>query len=434
MSETIFYRGLGPNRYFPERDSDNISKFGFRYSDFKNMSTAQRLEGKLIRHYLLTLFKFKNLSEVQELFNDEIKKEELNSQIINRFCEMLNIGGSSQERQRRIYQALRDADSAISYLTSKSGIFGDFYSQISMINEVSAINRPIDLLLLIFSPKATPRTRFEARRKLLLAESALKSSFHREQIGSPIDPFLRLLNTYVWANGLIGDLTNFDILSEFDPETFACTDYQILEPNSAIAFNEYQRLVRLNMRKWKDHRGNLRYVMLDHRIKDQAGYILKMIRKNTREPSDIDDAIGLSLTFLKKGDIHEFLMVLQSAAIRNGSMIRVVGITDTIENHDKYHNVNPGSSPNFEVVKVHLEFDGVKIELMMHTIRTYLDYLFQDGISWVEYELNRVTQIGKYEFSVAELLFPYDIYEIDWHKFAEKKINNIRSQKRSNYQ
>lgn len=425
--EHDLYRLLGNNRLARETSDGFLPQW-------RAMSSSQQLEFKLVRNELLNFLGLRNFAEIPTLFGNERKKDELNKQIVNKYCEMLGIAGTFEERERRVNEALHDADAAIHYLTSKKGIFGEFNTQISMINEITAIHRPVDLLLLIFSPKASPRAKFEARRKLLLAESALKVHLHREQIGSPIDPFLRLLNTEIWTDQHVGELSGFDVLSRHDAETYACLDHNIILPGEERAVQKYERLTRIEMRSWNDRRGKTRYVMMEHRLKDIEAYVLKMVRKNSLHPEAVDDAVGLNLTFQHKRDIEEFLLVLQAAAHRDGSTIRYEDITDTIGNIDQYQNVNPGSSSKFEVVKVHLVFNGVRIELMIHTIRTYLNYRYQDEISWDEYQINRVTQNGGYDHGVAELLFPKDMYQIDWQDFSENRITLLRQEKRSNHQ
>ncbi len=58
------------------------------------------------------------------------------------------------------------------------------------------------------------------------------------------------------------------------------------------------------------------------------------------------------------------------------------------------------------------------VEFIVHTNRSYLNYIYEREVSHDEYEVQRIFDSG-----VAQLLFPQDIYEID---IAEKKEAVLR--------
>ncbi|MDP2757648.1 MAG: hypothetical protein Q8O45_08545, partial [Desulfurivibrionaceae bacterium] len=61
---------------------------------------------------------------------------------------------------------------------------------------------------------------------------------------------------------------------------------------------------------------------------------------------------------------------------------------------------------------------GMRVEFIVHTNRSYLNYIYEREVSHDEYEVKRIFDSG-----VAQLLFPQDIYEID---IAEKKEAVLR--------
>ena len=60
----------------------------------------------------------------------------------------------------------------------------------------------------------------------------------------------------------------------------------------------------------------------------------------------------------------------------------------------------------------------LRVESIVHTNRSYLNYIYEWAVSHDEYEVQRICDSG-----VAQLLFPQDIYELD---IAEKKEAVLR--------
>ena len=70
------------------------------------------------------------------------------------------------------------------------------------------------------------------------------------------------------------------------------------------------------------------------------------------------------------------------------------------------------------MLKFFARMGGMRVEFILHTNRSYLNYIYEREVSHDEYEVKRIFESG-----VAELLFPRDIYEID---IAEKKEDLLR--------
>ena len=52
--------------------------------------------------------------------------------------------------------------------------------------------------------------------------------------------------------------------------------------------------------------------------------------------------------------------------------------------------------------------DHMRVEFIVHTNKSYLDYIYKKDITNDEYEVKRI-----FDFGVAELLFPREIYHLD---------------------
>jgi hypothetical protein len=64
---------------------------------------------------------------------------------------------------------------------------------------------------------------------------------------------------------------------------------------------------------------------------------------------------------------------------------------------------------------------GLRVEFIIHTNPSYLNYRYQRGTSHDEYEVRRLFDSG-----VMDFLFPYDIYHLDMQQVREKQIVRFR--------
>ena len=83
-------------------------------------------------------------------------------------------------------------------------------------------------------------------------------------------------------------------------------------------------------------------------------------------------------------------------------------ICDTLDGSSKHSSSNIGSSAATPMMKFFARMGGMRVEFIVHTNRTYLDYIYKKDVAHDEYEVKRVFDSG-----VAELLFPREIYHLD---------------------
>ncbi|MEN8189911.1 MAG: hypothetical protein ABFS19_08695, partial [Thermodesulfobacteriota bacterium] len=69
---------------------------------------------------------------------------------------------------------------------------------------------------------------------------------------------------------------------------------------------------------------------------------------------------------------------------------------------------NIGSSQSTRMLKFFARLGGMRVEFIVHTIESYLDYIYQRDVAHDEYEVKRIFDSG-----VADLLFPEDIYYLN---------------------
>ena len=79
------------------------------------------------------------------------------------------------------------------------------------------------------------------------------------------------------------------------------------------------------------------------------------------------------------------------------------------------------------MMKFFARMGGMRVEFIVHTNKTYLDYIYKKDVSHDEYEVKRIFDTG-----VADLLFPREIYHLDLTAARDQLIRWFR-QRIENY-
>ena len=84
---------------------------------------------------------------------------------------------------------------------------------------------------------------------------------------------------------------------------------------------------------------------------------------------------------------------------------------------------NIGSSASTPMLKFFALLGGMRVEFIVHTYESYLNYTYQKDVSHDEYEVKRIFDSG-----VANLLFPQEIYFLDMKKTRDRQLRWFRHQ------
>jgi len=447
------FRFLGPagSRLLPEPDDSTI---GYADRDFspsicRHLTDEEKFELQLKRRQILTIFEVANLKDIYPTYaKNQENKDRANDRLIGLYGGLYSKRElTHDEKKERMSRALKYSDSVIQRLVGNEGVIPRyFHSIISPLNEIELIDRPVDLFLLAFSPKASRRMRYEARRKLILTELALcvMGKTEEKNGAQSLDNFLRLLNRHIWEGGS-GQTIPVELISNHDPQTYACTFVRYLcplekapsglhveYPNGEIISEEDgknlrlspdERYSRFEARVWKDIRGNKHWAYLEHREKDVVSSMLKLLRKDTIDPHAIDDDLGIKLTFPSKVEAKMFLEKLQLVMQQVwGKIYETSDIYDTIDNDISFRVTNHGSNKKLEIMKLHISFGGERLEFQIHTPRTYLDSRYHSEIGWDIYAVSRLFESG-----VITTLFPQDIYGINFPDYLDSILEQRRT-------
>jgi len=95
-------------------------------------------------------------------------------------------------------------------------------------------------------------------------------------------------------------------------------------------------------------------------------------------------------------------------------------ISDTLDG-GSYASGSAGSSSNTPMMKFFARLGDTRVEFIIHTNQSYLDYHYRHGVSHDEYEVRRIFDSG-----VAEFLFPQNIYHLGMADLRDRLVARFR--------
>jgi hypothetical protein len=134
----------------------------------------------------------------------------------------------------------------------------------------------------------------------------------------------------------------------------------------------------------------------------------------------VDDELGLMAVLDNISNVKRFVRHMTRSAIKSGSLMTLEDISDTLTG-GTYNSTNIGSSSGTQMLKFFARMGGMRVEFIIHTNQSYLNYRFQRDIAHDEYEVKRIFNSG-----VAEFLFPKEIYNLDMEQIRETLLAQFR--------
>lgn len=391
-----------------QQDTNNVSKY------------------RALRSQIFEFLGIDSFQQIQPLINDVLLRKQRSERALNLLGNMFGIDGNRNEIVSRIDEYARTADSVIHSIKGK--ILAPYASHIENTNEIEVTNNPVELLLIMFNDDYHKKARFEARRKLILMTLAgtIEQRERETEIENKFSTFLAFLNGYVWSRELkIGELDPVYLHSKHQSEDYICTDVSVLVPQQAklIECVEREKLTLLKRRSFTigDRKIPI-YVSI--RKKPSAAKVLKLLRKNQKNPAvAVDDELGLMAVLDSVSDIKAFQKHLTRSASQANSLMVLEDISDTLTEQSKYRGRAVGSSEKTAMMKFFARLGGMRVEFIIHTNKTWLNYMYQRDVAHNEYEVKRVFDSG-----VIELLFPMDIFHLNHQKTRDEMIQFFRKQ------
>ncbi len=379
---------------------------------------------RAVRGQVFDLLQVENYDDILTLIENPELAQQRSERAYALLGNLFGIHGELTEVRNRIREYAVAADEVISYLKNK--VLADYSSHIELCNEIETTQNPVNLLLIIFNQNYHKKARFEAKRKLVLMglAGAIDQRERESDIENKFSSFLKFLNKYVWSPRLkIGELRTAYLLSRHTSDNFGCSQVQVITEDEALQLGDLQqgeKLTLIKRRLFNDGKKE-RPVYVTVRKKDSAAKILKLLRKNEKNPAvAVDDELGLMAVLDDISDVKRFVRHLTRSAVKADSIMLLEDISDTLTG-GTYHGASSSSNQQTQMLKFFARLGGLRVEFIIHTNQTYLNYRYQRGIAHDEYEVKRLFDSG-----VAEFLFPADIYRLDMHRIRQSQLHKFR--------
>ncbi len=381
---------------------------------------------RIIRNQIFDFLDVRSFAEIKDLIGDPDKRKIVDRRAYKLLGNMFGIEGTEREIIATVNNYSRTADGVIRYLRNK--VLANYSSHIEMTNEIDAISSPTKLMLIVFDERYHPKARFEAKRKLVLMNLAgsIDQRERETNIEHKFAGFLTFLNKYVWSNeARIGELEVVYLLSNHEKKHFTCKKPEIVSREKAeqLTLKAGQKLTLLKRRRFSAG-GREIPIYVSIRKKPPEAKVLKLLRKGEENPAvAVDDELGLMGVLENRQDIKTFQQHLTRSAINANSFMALEDVSDSLTPSDTSAGKNVGSSSKTAMFKFFARLGGMRVEFIVHTYESYLNYIYQRDVSHDEYEVKRIFDTG-----VAEMLFPKGIYFLDMKKIRDKQLTWFRRQ------
>ncbi|MCX5870712.1 MAG: hypothetical protein NTY00_08795 [Deltaproteobacteria bacterium] len=380
---------------------------------------------RAVRSQIFDFLGISNFDEILTLLHDRKLRAKTAERSRILLGNMFGLDSTSHDISRYLHDYARTADDVVNSLRAK--VLAPYRSHIETTNEIETTNDPVSLLLIIFDERFHRKARFEAKRKLMLMNLAgsIDQRERETDIETKFSDFLRFLNAHVWSPSLkIGDLEIKYLHSRHRPDDFSCREVTVLSEEQAreVTPKSGEKLTLIKRRRFRSQDREIPiYVTI--RKKPPSAKVLKLLRKNEKNPATaVDDELGLMAVLNSVGDVKCFIRHLTRSAVEAGSFMTLEDISDTLTS-GHYTSTSMGSSGNTPMLKFFARLGGMRVEFIIHTNRSYLNYIYQRDVAHDEYEVKRIFDTG-----VADFLFPTDIYRLKMNEIRTAQINLFRKQ------
>ena len=387
------------------------------------VDSLMKTKYRAVRNQIFDFLSISTFDEILSLIHDNKLRESTTNTAFRLLGNMFGIQGGTQMIERYLHDYARTADDVVNSLRAK--VLAPYSSHIETTNEIETMHDPVGLLLVLFDERFHQKARFEAKRKLVLMGLAgsIDQRERETQIEQKFAEFLGFLNEFVWSPRLkIGDLEVCYLHSRHSAEEFRCMDVSVLSEAEALAIFPVsgEKLTLIKRRRFNDKESEIPiYVTIRKKI--PAAKVLKLLRKNEKNPATaVDDELGLMAVLNSISDVKRFLRHLTNSAVRADSFMTLEDISDTLSNGE-YGGSATGSSPKTPMLKFFARLGGMRIEFIVHTNSSYLNYMYQRDVAHDEYEVKRIFDTG-----VAEFLFPPDIYHLNMEEIRTTQLLRFR--------
>ncbi len=400
-----------------------FSKESRRWVESLHCDQLLKTKYRAVRNQIFDFLGVSGFDEVSLFLHDQQRREMAGRRASKLLANMFGLECLQQDVGRYLYDYATTADDVVNSLRAK--VLAPYSSHIETSNEIETTHNPVDLLLIYFTPRFHKKARFEAKRKLVLMNLAgsIDQRERETDIATKFSEFIIFLNMHVWSPSLkIGDLAINYLHSRHHPADFRCEKVEVLSEEEAARKKPVvgEKLTLVKRRSFL-YNGREIPIYVTIRKKPPAAKVLKLLRKNEKNPATaVDDELGLMAVLNSVAEVKMFVRHLTQSALKADSFMTLEDISDTLTGGD-YSSNSTGSSGKTPMLKFFARLGGMRVEFIIHTNRSYLNYMYQRDVAHDEYEVKRIFDAG-----VAEFLFPQDIYSLDMDDIRSSQLERFR--------
>jgi hypothetical protein len=276
---------------------------------------------RVVRAQIFDFLQIERFDEMQQLLVDSACAPRRSERAYRLLGSLFGIAGSTSEIRSKIKEYAQTADAVINLMRDR--LLAPYAAYVETNNEIETTHDPVDLLLRVFDNRFHKKARFEAKRKLMLMNlaGAIDQRERETDIENKFYTFLEFLNRNVWSPRLkIGELEASYLLSRHDPADFRCLEVKVITPEARAQLGSLepdQKLTLVKRRQFQDGDRDIP-VYVSVRKKDSAAKVLKLLRKNEKNPAAaVDDELGLMAVLDTLSDVKRFVRHMTRSAIQD---------------------------------------------------------------------------------------------------------------------
>lgn len=335
------------------------------------------------------------------------------------------VGGRGNSKEvvtainKTIGETLNFIRSVVAQLPTQLVQFTETLNPRSVVNEKDFIRlliqwRELEKRLLEEPDATVELLEFEARRLIMLTFILFHLNLHKEKlnlVGDPIKEVEKYLEQHFFDRT---PLVHYTVISVHDPNNAGrVTAWQLAGQESEITAGVDKKHIRRTQFQCREFtcQGKTYLVAFNYRTKTPFSHLLKMLRKDVRDPySSALDWRGVKFIFLGKDGFYAGLDRLREEVFSLPAMTWKL-------NHGGFFQDNPFSAAGYGAKKFVTTLNGESVEVIAEDVTSHLNGTLSQGEE-NHYRYRQRQLIG----GALPLLFPKGIYNIDW-KTAAKQDN-----------
>lgn len=289
-------------------------------------------------------------------------------------------------------------------------------------NEPMTWKTPIKHFLALFDQQWTVETRYECRRLLSLMDPAAEYLLYEDRIDEMGERIENIFDNYLCSKGPIGYTRKARYVVSRNPKTYAVEALHFLKEDEKYHVTPFTQVYTLYQRRIDRPDGSAYYLQWNEEPKSGPATVLKMLRNNTLDPTQIRDLYRMSVV-MDREQMNELLADIKQSSIEAEDPVNIEHEENALDG-DPYQALNEGephkyaaSSIKYQVMRERIRFQNdpeLFCELSLYTPEAYANWLHRigDGTATEMYLVQRQLTENKFNEPTFLYMWPLDIFTI----------------------